>query len=862
MRLIASGAIFALLVGCGGSNGSPIETGLKSSQVPASHKEIKVQDKITKNISVDETPSSFEQYALLSNGKINFNGSFETDGPLADVHSNQEIVSNSRSVNITGRVTAYNGTSGEFRSVGSDVQSAKRVDFRALKVHEYDVNNSLPDAYILKKDGTFVKRFNNQETLSDKSVIDATLTYSNGVWSIKGKSLHVDFPIKCESDLNIDVDKLFIGGSLLVEGDLTAKGKLSINVGTPFENGLIVDGDIVVDKLDIIGKIFGSGKFIGKSTINITGSAKIDGDVSLNGKTKLNYLDTVYQAAMSNAQDDFNNTDFMLVHSQLFENLKGKNSVVLFTFVKGNYLIDEDTLLELIETNSTKDFEFKSYLYGATLEYASDLAKFDSLAPYYQKKAEVIKLLKAKGYKDIEITESLDIAPEELYHTFSTKDGKKIGTYLIESAFASTDGLVELTDEKRAQAYKEKYDPQTKEAAKAELEKLKNEADLLVPDINNIDLDEIEARTDLNATQKQMIKEFVLENSIDANVTVNEELEKKEAAQDRIKEWIYEKETEGENIIKEVTVVAPDTNKRGWWSRLKRRVHRWWKRTKHRACYSVWTPPHFLRPDINEHINKETKLHDDLWTTDIAYGNDTSKNKKKGWIGNCVQTAAASMIRYLAIQHNRKVSPIYEDQTNFLNSREDPLDADPTVSGSYKSTLVTLLDKRFNGHSDGTVSPWDLFHRVPEGIRKTLEEGGIYASVWARINKGWWFSRSSWFRTIKSDINKGNPIMMMALNHQWIKNHAVVIIGYKGKEYKGWACSWKPNKNWIYCASGWNPGTSLKDKMWARYDSRTNYWTTPATFIRVKVNSVKREWSWWSRWWSNWYSWIHRYTWH
>jgi len=843
------GAILTLFVGCGESS-EPSTQEIENKQ----HEEVVKSTpavEIVKNVSITKTPASFEQYALLANGKITVNNSFGTDGPLADIHSNEDIVSNSRSVNITGRVSAYKGTYGNFRAVNTDIQNGKLVQFRALKVKEYDVNGSLPDAYILKKDGTFVKRFNNQETLAEKSAIEADITYNNGIWTLKATNVRVDLPVKCETDLVIDVEKLFIAGSLLVEGDLNTKGELSINVGTPFEKGLIVDDNIIVDKLEIIGKVFGSGNFTGNGTINITGSAKIDGDVNLNGKTKLNYLDTVYQSAMSNAQDDFNNTDFMLVHSQLFENLKGRNSVVLFTFVKGNYLIDEDTLQELIETNATKDFEFKSYLYGATLDYASDLAKYDSLSPYYASKLNILKELETKGYKDVEITNSLDISPQEFYHTFSTKEGKVIGTYLVDSVYSKVSGLMELTQEKREEAYKEKYDEVTINEAKAEIENLKNEADLKIPNSDNVDLDALEARTDLNASQKEQIREFVLENSIDENVTVNEELEKKEAAQDRIKEWIYEKELEGDIMSVDVDVVGVDqaTNTRGWWSKLKRKANRWWRRTKARSCYTVNTPAHFLSG-----VNESTS---DLWLRDVAYGNPSGDDPKR--LGSCVQTAAAMMIRYLAIHHNRKVLPIYENREEYKARRSDPLDVLTGLGeDGRKSSLVQLLNDKFNADSNGGVPVWHILHKVPREIEKTLNSGGIYASVWVTVNSGWWFSRSSWFRTIKSDIDRNRPVIMNALNHQWIKNHALDIIGYKATEYKGWACSWKPNKNYLYAGTGWSPDSSnlsehYSPKKWFRYDGRTNYWTTPASFTRVRVNSVKVEWSWWRNWWNSWY---------
>jgi hypothetical protein len=269
----------------------------------------------------------------------------------------------------------------------------------------------------------------------------------------------------------------------------------------------------------------------------------------------------------------------------------------------------------------------------------------------------------------------------------------------------------------------------------------------------------------------------------------------------------------------------------------------------------VNTPAHFLS-GVNDSTSV-AQLGGDLWLRDVAYGNPAGDDPDR--LGSCVQTAAAMMIRYLAIHHNRKVSPIYENRSEYLARRSDPLDVKRGIGEDrQKSSLISHLNDKFDADSNGGVPVWHVLHKVPIEIQKTLHSGGIYASVWATVNSGWWFSRSSWFRTIKSDIDRNRPVIMNALNHQWIKNHALDIIGYKATEYKGWACSWKPNKNYLYAGTGWSPdNTNLSakysPKKWFRYDGRTNYWTTPASFTRVRVNSVKVEWSWWRNWWGSWY---------
>jgi len=55
--------------------------------------------------------------------------------------------------------------------------------------------------------------------------------------------------------------------------------------------------------------------------------------------------------------------------------------------------MNEDTILNLIEHNATQKYKFKSYLYGASINYGSQLQKFDGLSNYFINKENIIKLL-------------------------------------------------------------------------------------------------------------------------------------------------------------------------------------------------------------------------------------------------------------------------------------------------------------------------------------------------------------------------------------------------------------------------------------------------------------------------------------
>lgn len=465
--------ISATYTGCGESS-SPTKTDTIIKEEQNSIIELTSTYEKKKELRLESEPSSYRRYALVANGKITIKNKLTTDGPLADVHANGLISANTRSLDISGRITSQNKLDDAItRSFNykSNVESEKTIAVRALKVSEFINLNNVFSYYHLTQDGKIIKI--EEDISTNISSIDGTdISYKNGVWTITGEDIRISDTLKVDGDLNINANNTFVSGTLMVSGDLVSTGELNINVGTPFDSALVVNKSIQVDKLITIGRVHSSSNFLAKGTVSIIGNAEIDGDVELYGDTKINMLDNVYKAAMADMQedDDKTNTLSTLVHSQLFKDVKGSNSVVLFTFIEGNYLMSEKTLNSLIQNGEIKDFSFKTCLYGASIDYTSQLFKSSSLSNYYEN-LQIVKKLLIEKFGEVKVRGYIDIAPSNLYCQFEDTNGHDIGTYLI-SNIANDDvsKLIQLTDEQKLQTIEHLENPnKAEEEAEAKL---------------------------------------------------------------------------------------------------------------------------------------------------------------------------------------------------------------------------------------------------------------------------------------------------------------------------------------------------------------------------------------------------------
>ena len=757
--------------------------------------------KRNQTLALESEPASFRKYALVSSGDINVQKNFTTDGPLADVHSNGAINARSLSLDISGRVTAANNPNGAIvRSFNYDSpldeKEGKYVQIRALKVSEYLNTNNLDEYYLLTADG---KALHRQQGAKDTQIAnsDIEFLYENNTWTLTTNQATLNAPLVVETSLSIQATNLFIAGTLMVKGDLDARGELNINTGTPFEKALIVDRNISVEKLVTIGRLHGSGSFTSYGEVNILGNAEIDGDVNLYGDAKINFLDNIFKAALYEAQEQAGEEaiSMTLVHSQLFSDVKGKNSVVLFTFVEGDYILNENILNSLIKNNQIDDFKFKSYLYGASIDYGAQLQKFDGLSPYFANKQAILKKLADEGYTGIKISESLDIAPSNLYHSFKDQQGNLLGTYQVYSLGNqfNQDNPIMLTQEDREGAIyamdnKAEIEQQQEDQAKEKFAIAKQEV------VASDDYDK--------ETKEQLLTE--MNDSMDAEQSVDKVALEKEATEDRVNEWVEYKDLATENKEVEVAEIAIDGKgqTRGWFKKLRRKFKRFFRKVTFRDC----------RKKTEKRRIKGVKsdwawYKRDDWYQDISIWN----------VGAfyCTPVSMAMIINY-NYSHLKK-KDLYKDKVKDIRKERDRW-------GIYNKLTLELV-KKFKATAKGGTT-WSRFHRViPNTTKAKLRELGMkgYSYTWRSSKRN--IVRQ--FNRIRYYTKKNNPVMLTSLkgarfdgfSEKYLSgNHSMPVIGYQQQYYSG-VCHKKLRRKraWLLVDTTWNSRAFL------RFDRKGNY---------------------------------------
>ncbi len=652
--------------------------------------------------------------------------------------------------------------------------------------------NSISEYYTLNSDGK-IEKVNESGTEEIFSLEEADVTYSNGTWTLSGGNIKISDNLKVEGNLNIKADSTSITGALMVSGDLVSTGELNINTGIPFNSALVVNKNIVVDTLVTIGRVHSSGDFTANGIVNIIGNAEIDGDVVLYDDTKINMLDNVYKAAMADAQEEDEKRDktSMLVHSQLFQNLKGENSIVLFTFVEGNYLIDENTLNNLIDSGNAKDFQFKTSLYGASINYSSQLFKSDSLSDYY-KNLKIVKKALNEQFGEVVIKKYIDIAPLSLYCQFEDQDGNDIGTYLV-SNIANTDvsQLLKLTDEEIAQEIEALDNP-----TKAEEEIIQDMNDAKPEDSNETMLT---LPDDVNESMKEEItsQQSLIETEINSIDKIALEGENEVA---RINEWVQYQELAVENEIVEVERIVANNDdlnssaeQRGWWSKAKKKVVKGVKKV-----FKVVTLTDCRKKYSHNEIrgvDPRTTAMTDQWGQEVALLNDAEY---------CTPTAAASIMQYNVSVRRNKPS-IYSNDGDNHRSSINP----------YVRRWVNLLKTTQSG-----TTPWQTYWRLGHSIYHESRNHGLfgwadsyYTTVWTRA---WQFRIMQQFLRINRPGIYHAPPYTVAGQSVY---HSMPIIGWRTETYSG-ICAKRiwPNRNWFLL------DTEFNRKAYARFDGRSNYW--------------------------------------
>jgi len=811
--------------------------------------------KQTQQIAILESePASYKRYALYTNGSLQVNSTLTTDGPLADVYAGGNINASQRSLDISGKIIASNNLSNAITR-SFDYKSNTQQNFtaiRALKVGEYLNTATLDEYYLLTSDG---KALHKTKDHNDTEISHQTLyfSFSNNVWHITGDEGSLNSPLVCETNLEIATDYFALNGTLMVKGNLKATGELSLNASTPFNKALIVDNAIEVNKLVSIGRIHGSSTFTANGTVDIMGNAEFDGNITLHDSAKINFLDTIYKAALFEAQQqnqiDTNTTDTnqtkLLVDAELFSDVKGNNSVILFTFVEGNYLMSEKTLHDLIETNQIDTFRFHTYLYGASINYGAKLQEFGGLSPYYQAKHALIKKFQNEGYTGVHTNHSIDIAPSELYHTFVDAQGNDLGTYRLFSLTEPFDinTLVPLTQDKRDNA---KYYLENKD--QIELQR-QQEAQALIQA-------QIQTAQESNQTNQQMIEELQTEaQTLQTTDTLSTILDAQEA---RIGEWVgyQELSTEQTEIVVEEVVVEEENAQRGFFKKLKKVV-----KVVVKAVDNTVDVARQLAEDMKCNAS-ETVDQGTIWGVDwVVGGNNVIKElnenwtdkitiKNNGW-GNCSPTSGTMVINYHRLR--KGMSSLYTSDGSWdsnlsldvnntaIDDRKKSgiyhrwgMDESTVVNGDIKTMqfsnpLLKAVADGFGTGIGGETGSYDTLWLVPKTVKKHLEENlsGGYAYNSA---VGTWNIAAN-HNKIKSYIKENQPVMVFLMKDYNIidgsvkpnklsDHHTVAAIGYKQTYWDGnRLCPKKllPHTRWLLIDTTWF------SRGLVRYDAQGNY---------------------------------------
>lgn len=755
--------------------------------------------------TVESEPEELREHALVASGNIDAKKTLTTDGPLGDVIAFGEIEAEPRSLDISGKISASNDVSqAVIRSFDYESNNEENTfsQIRALKVGEYLNTALLDEYYVLTKDGVALHKIKDQND-TNLSFDNIKLTFKNNQWTISGDKIEIDLPIKVETSLDINSTELFVKGTLMVEGELNATGELNINSGTPFSKALIVNNTINVDKLVLIGRLHGSGDFTSLGEVNIMGNAEIDGDVTLYGDAKINFLDNIYKAALYEAQEEAadQNSTMTLVHSQLFSDVKGRNSVVLFTFIEGDYIINEQTLFKLIENNQTSKFSFKSYLYGATIDYSAQLQKFGGLSSYYSNKLKLLKKFQNSGYSKIKISESLDLAPSNLYHTFEDGNGNKLGTYLIFSRMKKFDenNLTQLNEEDIEDS----------------MYLLDNQKELLQEEIEeslSVVETEIQRIIDDNETNLTTKSEFLLELEsdkvelstfdLDTFQTVTEE--------EKVEEWLEYKELDGKKNEVNCTKVTVDYAKSlevnntkledvndSSLTQVELRGYRYY--TRYRTYYSSY--------------NRETTR------TERRYIWGVSHNSTRDQWSNRVQ--------------------LLNNGTSAINDRGLSKDGRCTPISVAMILNYHRLRKRLNSLYSGTS--WRYIDRKLSGeLSRQLKRNSTRGSAYIATKPSYMLTgdmgaknhSTPFFNRIKSYIKVNNPLLFDARSRVRLNNsritlngHSMPLLGYESKIYRKNNIDYKSTK-WVIVDTTWYTRDMI------RLDGGYSY--AKVLFIRVR----------------------------
>jgi hypothetical protein len=305
-----------------------------------------------------------------------------------------------------------------------------------------------------------------------------------------------------------------------------------------------------------------------------------------------------------------------------------------------------------------------------------------------------------------------------------------------------------------------------------------------------------------------------MNESIEAEQSVDKVALEKEATQDRVNEWVEYKDLATENKEVEVAEIAVEGQTRGWFKRFKRKLKRVFKKVTFRDCRKRYETRRIKGVDTDKsRFEKNDKQ--DFW-----YSNVTIWNKEWGY---CTPTSIAMILNYH--HHFIKKKPSLYDLKYERHSKTNKL------SGK----LGTKFKVRGKVNGDGPA--WfRYFSTIPHETKKAIRENDMrgFAFTWyyAAWNRAWHH------RYISHYIRRNNPVVYSAPKGSRVpgykgklpSGHSMPVIGYMVQKYTG-SC-WKralPDRRWLLVDSEYNR------RGYIRFDSRSNYGRRFGKVTYVKV---------------------------
>ncbi len=693
--------------------------------------------------SVDNQPLNIDSYAIAGNGKVVISGALETDGSLADILSNESIeISSSKSI-LTGSLYSKKIRVSSKSRYGTE-SILKNSDDSVIKLKS--VRNVLSDTseafsgYKLLADGTVQKLSDGIVESTAADFYNDSFRFSDNQWKLEKENLTFTDPVIIEGDLVVTGRNIVISSPLFVTGNLKSSNRFEIDINQPFEKALTVDGNIEVSDLSVVGKIEALGDVIVNGDFDLIGTIKSQKSIIINGNARINYLDTIYKAALAGAQSEFEET--LLAHSQVFKDLEGRNAMVLFTFARSYVLTNEANILSSISSGTVVGSDYYSKFVGATLDYGTTIGFEDGLSIYYSNKLFVENYLKGKGYSRLDISETLYIESDSFYITYSDDSGNKIGTYKIYGSgldYTNAAEPVVFSDEERDVA------KVAMEKARAERLAAENEVSASKSAISR-------SGDNITIAGRAYTKTQLSKMGVKA-----EDLEKT-PAELRLQEWAEYKDLDEEEITVEVAVQDDSTGKsinKGWkkkFKKIKKHVRKTVSNVLHVLYHTEWNK------DFIDGVNESKS---DIWTQNVYLRNPT---------GDCGPISAAMILIY----HDRmkNVSINYNLASERIYAIANP--------AKYLSWLKPYC------HEGSTPDQLDGY---AEDMMDDLGISGSSSLVW--YSQGFTFQavlNRVIFGKFRDNVRDNQPSIVQLYNDNYIPGkdlkHFMPVIGCKVKERK------------------------------------------------------------------------------